>query len=289
MQYPTDIGAALFTQKRERTGGLIDIQLKPTDNLELDLSGFHSKLEAPNYNRNYLLWTTHFIGSGSGQAPDAGYRVNNNTLVNATFHRCTGHLLRRVRPDLAPGRERELQFRQSRRPPYGDRRPVVRSAQVGTSRARARRRPRMSRRRTRIWETAPATACMDWAADRASTLGSTNNTSPFAGGTPVAFGWIFGAEDVDVVDREDWAKLDGDVHHGRDPLDGSEIRGALGEAYRALSAPSARALRAGLIRRPIRRLSRATPRASRISAARSRRASGIGHPRSSPPTTVRPT
>src|SRR5262249_51890617 len=69
VQYPTDIGAALFTQKRTRTGGLVDVQWQPTENLGLDLSAFLSNLDAPNYNRNYLLWTTHFIGSGSGQAP----------------------------------------------------------------------------------------------------------------------------------------------------------------------------------------------------------------------------
>ena len=59
VQYPTDIGAALFTQKRTRKGGLVDIEWRPTDNLSLDLSGFLSNLDAPNYNRNFLLWNTH--------------------------------------------------------------------------------------------------------------------------------------------------------------------------------------------------------------------------------------
>src|SRR5262249_23677410 len=83
--YPTDIGEALFTQKRTRTGGLIDVQLNLNDNVGFDLSGFLSNLDAPNYNRNYLLWNTHFIASGAGQAPDAGYQVLNGTLVNANF------------------------------------------------------------------------------------------------------------------------------------------------------------------------------------------------------------
>ena len=33
VQYPTDIGAALFTQTRTRTGGLVDVEFAPTDSL----------------------------------------------------------------------------------------------------------------------------------------------------------------------------------------------------------------------------------------------------------------
>jgi len=37
--------------------------------VNLDLSGFYSKLDGPNYNRNYLLWNTHYINFGAGQDP----------------------------------------------------------------------------------------------------------------------------------------------------------------------------------------------------------------------------
>jgi iron complex outermembrane receptor protein len=83
--YPTLLGSALFEQERERKGGLIDMQFKPSDQLMFDLSAFSSKLDASNYNRNYLLWGTHFINGGNGQAPDPGYVVRNNTLVTANF------------------------------------------------------------------------------------------------------------------------------------------------------------------------------------------------------------
>ena len=85
VQYPTDIGAAFFTQTRTRKGGLFDLQFKPSDNLGFDLNGFVSNLDAPNYNRNYLLWNTHYINGGAGQAPDPGYVVQNNTLTKANF------------------------------------------------------------------------------------------------------------------------------------------------------------------------------------------------------------
>jgi len=83
--YPTLIGAAFFEQERKRTGGLIDAQWKPSDSVNLDLSGFYSKLDGPNFNRNYLLWNTHYINFGKGQAPDPGYVVTNGTLTTANF------------------------------------------------------------------------------------------------------------------------------------------------------------------------------------------------------------
>src|SRR6201996_7138951 len=85
VQYPTDIGAALFEQKRERNGGMADIEFKPNDALTFDLSGFSSRLLASNVNDNYLLWSTHFVASGAGQAPNPGYVVQDNTLTSANF------------------------------------------------------------------------------------------------------------------------------------------------------------------------------------------------------------
>src|ERR1700736_2673056 len=36
VKYPTEIGAALFTQRRQRNGGMVDFEFKPTDDLTLD-------------------------------------------------------------------------------------------------------------------------------------------------------------------------------------------------------------------------------------------------------------
>jgi iron complex outermembrane recepter protein len=85
VQYPHEQGAAFFTQTRERQGGLIDVEFKPVENDTIDLSAFSSKLTASNYNRNYLIWGTHFINNGFGQAPLPGYTVAGNTLTSATF------------------------------------------------------------------------------------------------------------------------------------------------------------------------------------------------------------
>jgi iron complex outermembrane receptor protein len=83
--YPVLLGSALFEQERKRKGGMIDLEFKPSDSLMFDLSAFSSKLNASNYNRNFLLWGTHFINGGNGQAPDPGYVVRNGTLVSANF------------------------------------------------------------------------------------------------------------------------------------------------------------------------------------------------------------
>jgi iron complex outermembrane receptor protein len=41
-------------------------------------------------------------------------------------------------------------------------------------------------------------------------LGNQINTTPAPGGVPVAFGWIFGDQNIDVRDTETWAKIDSD-------------------------------------------------------------------------------
>ena len=85
-QYPTLIGSALFTQKRERSGGLIDFEVKPTDNLTLDLNGFYSRLLANNVNDNFLMFGSNFIGSGnSGAYVPTALTVRNGTLISGTW------------------------------------------------------------------------------------------------------------------------------------------------------------------------------------------------------------
>ena len=82
--YPTLIGSALFEQERERKGGLIDVQLRPSNDLELDLSGFHSHMNATNYNRNWMFWGSQVIGNDN-RIPNS-YTVSNGTLTAASWN-----------------------------------------------------------------------------------------------------------------------------------------------------------------------------------------------------------
>ena len=81
--YPTLIGSALFEQERERKGGMIDIEVKPTRDLTLDLNAFTSKLGATNYNRNWMFWGSRVIGTDN-RVPTT-YTVTNGTLTSATW------------------------------------------------------------------------------------------------------------------------------------------------------------------------------------------------------------
>lgn len=207
VQYPALIGAALFEQERERTGGLIGFELQATDDLALSAEFFTSELDASNYNRNYLLWNTHYIASGAGQAPDPGYVVTNGTLTQANFTGVPGTFYgvydQISRPDASASSNYgrlEAGWQASER--------MHVSAQIGLSTGHGKT-PTQDVSETlpgagmgASWSLHGTTSAPDFA------LGATDNSTPFPGGVPVDFGWIFGAQFVDVEDEETWAKID---------------------------------------------------------------------------------
>ncbi|CAH0206969.1 TonB-dependent receptor [Stenotrophomonas lactitubi] len=79
---PGLLGSTLFEQTRERKGGLVSLQFKPTDTLTLGLNGFSSELKANNYNRNFMMFGNSFA---KVQAPNPGYVVKDGVLTNATY------------------------------------------------------------------------------------------------------------------------------------------------------------------------------------------------------------
>jgi iron complex outermembrane receptor protein len=81
--YPTLIGSALFEQKRERKGGLIDVEVKPTRDLDLNLSAFTSRMNATNYNRNWMFWGAHVFPSAN--LLPSTYTLTGNTITAANF------------------------------------------------------------------------------------------------------------------------------------------------------------------------------------------------------------
>ena len=207
--YPHLIGSALFEQERKRTGGLLNVQLKPSDTMEFDLSGFYAKLEAPDYNRNYLMWATHFINFGAGQAPNAGYTVTNGTLTSATFAATPGTFYgiydQISRPDEAATSafvNLDGHFKLSDN--------LKLEGQLGWSEGHGKT-PTQNVAETlpgesggAFWTLNGTTRPPDWG------LPGTNYAQPFPPGNPGAlpFGWIFGGQDIDTIDKETWAKLD---------------------------------------------------------------------------------
>ncbi|HEY2462680.1 MAG TPA: TonB-dependent receptor [Steroidobacteraceae bacterium] len=207
VQYPTEIGAAFFTQERQRNGGMADIEFKPTDELTLDLSAFSSKLTASNYNRNYLLWSTHFVNFGAGQGPDPGYTVQNNTLTSANFTGVPGTFYgvydQISRPDeVATANFVNLDTT------WNATSALSFLGQVGYSWGDGKT-PTQDVSETQPGLGSGAGYQLNGLGGAPNfNLGNTVNTTPTPGGVPVTFGWIFGAEDIDVRDTEKWAKID---------------------------------------------------------------------------------
>src|SRR5471032_2088688 len=85
VEVPDGINSALFEQTRKRTGGLLDVEIKPTQALTLDANGFYSKLNASNYNRSFYSAPGNLVQT---TAPDS-YTVKNGTLVAANFSPAT--------------------------------------------------------------------------------------------------------------------------------------------------------------------------------------------------------
>jgi iron complex outermembrane receptor protein len=207
--YPHLIGAALFEQKRERNGGMVDLEFKPVDSLSFDLSAFSSRLLASNFNRNYLLWSTHFLGAGAGQAPLPGYTVQNNTLTSANFAPVVGTFYGVYDQISRPDEEATANFvNLDTNWDANDKLGFL--FQIGYSWGDGKT-PAQN-----VSETLPglgsgAGYTLNGIGNGPSfNLGNTNNTTPVPGGVPVAFGWIFGDQNIDVKDREQWAKIDGD-------------------------------------------------------------------------------
>jgi iron complex outermembrane receptor protein len=207
--YPHDIGSALFTQERKRTGGLLNVQLKPNDAMDFDLSGFYAKLEAPDYNRNYLMWATHFVNFGNGQAPNAGYTIKNGTLTSATFAPVAGTDYGIYDQISRPDEEATSSFiNVDSHFRLADNWKL--DAQLGWSEGHGKT-PTQDVSETNpgvgsgaSWTLNGIARGVDW------NLPNVNYAQPFPPQNPsaLAFNWIFGGQDIDTLDKETWAKLD---------------------------------------------------------------------------------
>ncbi len=79
-------GSAWFEQKRERKGGLLDVEFKVNNQLKFDVSGFASRLNAPNVNHNYMQVPISMLSNtwaGGGIVPT--YTVTGNTVTSISF------------------------------------------------------------------------------------------------------------------------------------------------------------------------------------------------------------
>lgn len=209
--YPNAIGSALFEQERKRTGGLITVQFKPTNELSFDLTGFKSEMEASNYNRNYLVWTSRILNGGAGQAPDAGYVVRNGTLVQANFTPIAGRQYVIVDQILRPDARSETGFLNLQGEwKSGD---LTISGKAGSSTGKG---------DTPTQAVFEGDVLNTGASYRLNGIGNAPDSALRAGNAAVFTGttldWIFGASPASTKDKEDWAQLDGEYQ-----LDGGVV------------------------------------------------------------------
>jgi len=83
---PTLIGSTMFEQDRERYGANIGIQFRPSDTLEVNITGLYSRFNADNFNQNYIAWGEQALAGGgaiTGAVVQDGVAVAGN-IASAT-------------------------------------------------------------------------------------------------------------------------------------------------------------------------------------------------------------
>ena len=206
--YPVLLGSAFFQQERKRSGGLLNVEWQANDKVLIDASGFLSKLEATNVNDNYLFWGSSIINGGAGEAPNPGFAVQNGTLTSATFAPQAGVNYSVYDQISRPGEGSDTNF--GNLDIHIDATDQLKFlGQIGVTSGHGKT-PTQD-----VSETVPSqgtgagytlngtTSAASW------NLGPTINTTPTPGGVPVAFSWIFGDQNLDVLDKETWGKIDG--------------------------------------------------------------------------------
>lgn len=84
-QVPVLIGSALFLQERERFGGNVELQFRPSDGLEFGISGLWTRFNANNTNYNYLAWPAR-SGLGGGTTTLTNPVVVGDTIVGGEIN-----------------------------------------------------------------------------------------------------------------------------------------------------------------------------------------------------------
>jgi iron complex outermembrane receptor protein len=207
--YPGFLGAALFQQVRKREGALLDLQFKPSRELNVDVNAFSSKLSASNTNDNYLLNGGAIIQKGAGQMPSS-YTVSEKngvkTLTSAVFAPVAGNNYNEYDQISRPGASATANFL-AIDTKYRPSDALALTFKAGTSKGEG----KTPRQDVIAWNGATGTG----ASYKLNGIGSAadfsfnNNPSATPNGTSAGFGWMFGDQNVSVEDKEQWLQLDG--------------------------------------------------------------------------------
>ena len=196
---PDLLGAGLFTQERERKGGLIKAEFKPTKDVDITLTGFSSKMDADNYNRNYMIAPRPGLINGTtvSNIQIATDKNGQKTLTSATFSSAAATTLgyydmisrkASAQTDFI-GLEGSWKVNDA----------LKLSVNGGTSKGKGQT---VSQD---VLEDHINTTSASYKLNGNSSAGNFSFTAPDLGPD-----WIFGAEHVIVHDKESWAQVDGE-------------------------------------------------------------------------------
>jgi iron complex outermembrane receptor protein len=203
--YPNAIGSALFEQERERQGGLIDVQIKPTADLTLGANGFFSKMKATNINRNFLVWTQQILQNGTGLAPLPGYQVVNGTLTAASFSADPARTYGIYDQISRPGAKSETSFFEvDGQYRAGDR--LKFDARLGASEGKGST-PEQALFSAVVRGTGASYQLNGLGRPADASIGTGNPATP---AVLSALDWIYGASPATTKDEEKWGQLDGE-------------------------------------------------------------------------------
>jgi iron complex outermembrane recepter protein len=200
--YPNLPGAALFTQLRKRKGGSVDLEWRASDSLTFNLDAFYSKLDATDYNRNYMLRTRDRLPGDTV----TNYTIAGNILTSATIAAMPG-LSQGIYDMISrPGESESAQFL-TLDADWQATENLGFKFQAGTTRGTGNTPIQdVMEMDTGIGE--PASYSMNGLGTPLNwSLGG--NNSAFDPAT-VGLDWIFGEQDIHVIDKEHWFQADGE-------------------------------------------------------------------------------
>ncbi|MGH8182496.1 MAG: TonB-dependent receptor [Rhodanobacteraceae bacterium] len=199
--YPNLEGAALFNQIRKRKGGMVDLQWKATDNLTFNLDAFYSKLDATDYNRNYMLRTRDQLPKQAVTGT-----IVDNILTSATLPGASDISQGIYDMISRPGESESSQFL-TLDADWQATNNLGFKFQLGTTKGKG---------------NTPIQDVMEMDTGYGATAGYSmnglgtplnwymNTTNNAFDPATAGLDWIFGTQDVHVVDKERWFQADGD-------------------------------------------------------------------------------
>jgi len=200
--YPNLPGAALFTQTRKRKGGSIDIQWKPLDNLTLNLNSFYSKMDATDYNRNYMLRLRDRLPGDTLSS----YTRSGNVLTSAAVEGQSG-VSQGIYDMISRPGESESSAYTTLSANWRATNNLEFKFQGGTTRGTGNTPTQDVMEMDTGFGQAGSYAMNGLGKPLNWTLGGTNNAYNPA---TVGLDWIFGDQDVHVIDKEHWFQADGE-------------------------------------------------------------------------------